>query len=46
VIFFFDKTIIEYTEVDFNVLVSSYMPEFSFVSVTENEVWNDVMSIK
>jgi hypothetical protein len=34
------------TEVDFNVLVSSNIPEFSFVSVTENEVWNEVMGIK
>jgi hypothetical protein len=34
------------TGFDFDVSVSTNMPEFSFVSVTEDEVRNAVMSIK
>jgi hypothetical protein len=45
VAFFFDETVIEYW-VDFDVAVSTNVPEFSFVSVTEDEVFNAVMSIK
>jgi hypothetical protein len=34
------------TGIDFDVPVSTNVPEFSFVSVTEDEVFNAVMSIK
>jgi hypothetical protein len=44
--FFFCETIIEYYKVGFIVIVSSNMPEFSFVSVTEDEVCRAVMFIK
>jgi hypothetical protein len=33
------------TGIDFDVPVSTNVPEFSFVSVTEDEVFNAVMSI-
>jgi hypothetical protein len=34
------------TGIDFDVPVSTNVPEFSFVSVTEDDVFNAVMSIK
>jgi hypothetical protein len=34
------------TEIDFDAPVSTNVPEFSFVLVTEVEVYNAVMSIK
>jgi hypothetical protein len=41
-----DSVVFDETVIDFDVPVSANVPEFSFVSVTEDEVFDAVMSIK